>query len=336
MRPNFRLRVGEADVTERLREYVLSIAVQDGSGTEADKLDLLISDPLERIAWPQHGQQLHVELGYDELSLRDMGSYVVDEVEISNPPRQIRIRGNSINLRDSTAKRRARLHYQNTTVGEIVQALAEEMQYTAAITPSLARQPVTVWDRISESPMSAVTRLARRFDAVATVKRQHLTFVPAGEGVTASGAAIPPVTVEPEAAVDWRFSIVDRGKYTAVEARYRDQRAAEDVWVRAGTDNTDAGDNTLRLRQTYPDRISAESAARGRLKALNRNAGSGSLTLVGDVRILGQTPLTLQRFGPGIDGEWIADEVVHRFDSGSGYTTRVQVTLPADGAESLS
>ncbi|NCA70897.1 MAG: hypothetical protein EOM91_12455 [Sphingobacteriia bacterium] len=330
MKPIWSIKVGATDITEQLARYLLSISVTDGSGTDADTVAIEIADPRAIVAWPEHGAELIIGMGYDHTGLTALGSFFVDEVRICNPPRVISIRGNSADLQSDALKQRKRIHYKDETVRTLVEKLAAEMGLTAAIHPDLARRPVPTFERVAESAMNAVTRLARRFDAVATVKTGHLTFVPAGAGETASGAPIPDVLIREENCTRWCFEMVDRGKYTAAKARYRDFAAAKDVWVEAGTDATVDSSATYELRQTYPDRESAQEAARGKIRSLVRNAGGADVTHIGDPTIGAQAPLILDGFGDGIDGRWIADEVTHRID-GSGFVTTIRAKLPAEG-----
>jgi len=248
-------------------------------------MEIVLADPTGSMQRPSKGATVSIWLGYEsgnrlgdrvidrlpslpdgiagrlQPGLTKMGDFVVDEVEIANPPRQITVRGNAIDLRaTSKPKARKREHYEEETVESLVGKLASEMGYGSAVHPDLAGKEVPYFDRDAESPMSAVTRLARRFDAVATVKEGVLGFVPAGIGETASGSPIPPINLSESVCTRWRFGITDRSKYAAVEARYHDFFTAEDVWVKHGDDAD--GTSTYQLRQTYPDRTSAEEAAR--------------------------------------------------------------------------
>jgi hypothetical protein len=328
--PIWSIRQGEFDLTEQLASYLLSLAVTDGSGTQADRLQLEIADPRGIIAWPSHGAELIVALGYEHTGLVDLGTFIVDEVRVANPPRVISIRGNAADFSADRVKQRKRVHYEGQTVLDLTQALAEEMGYTVAVHPDLAARLVPMLDRVAESPIATVTRLARRFDAVATVKRGHVTFVPAGVGETVSGAPIPEVIIQESNCTRWSFEVVDRGKYTAAKARYRDINAAEDVWVQAGTDASVDTAATYELRNSYPDRASAEEAARGKIRGLTRNGGNAELEHVGDPTIGAQAPLILTGFGHRIDGRWIADEVEHRL-SGAGLVTTIRAKLPVTG-----
>jgi hypothetical protein len=91
-------------------------------------------------------------------------------VSVRDPPRTITIRGNSADLRGAGVKTRRKRAYDQTTVGEIVRDLAAEAGYTATVDPTLASQQIAHWYRMNESVMAAVTRLGRRYDAVATEK----------------------------------------------------------------------------------------------------------------------------------------------------------------------
>ena len=330
MRPIWSIKLGELDLTEQLASYLLTLAITDASGTAADRLQLEVADPRGIIAWPAHGTELIVALGYAHTGLTDMGSFIVDEVRVSNPPRVISIRGNAADFGAERVKQRRRIHYEGQTVGALVDTLAQEMGYTAAVHPDLAARPVPLLDRVAESPIATVTRLARRFDAVATVKRGHVTFVPAGVGETASGAPIPEVIIRESNCTRWSFEVMDRAKYTAAKARYRDVNAAEDVWVQAGSDASVDTNATYELRNTYPDRASAEEAARGKIRALTRNGGSAEVTHIGDPTIGAQAPLILTGFGHRIDGRWIADEVEHRLGN-DGLITTIRAKLPVTG-----
>jgi hypothetical protein len=330
MRPIWSIKLGELDLTEQLASYLLTLAITDASGTAADRLQLEVADPRGIIAWPAHGAELIVALGYAHTGLTDMGSFIVDEVRVSNPPRVISIRGNAADFGAERVKQRRRLHYEGQAVGALVDTLAQEMGYTAAVHPDIAARLVPLLDRVAESPIATVTRLARRFDAVATVKRGHVTFVPAGVGETASGAPIPEVIIRESNCTRWSFEVMDRAKYTASKARYRDVNAAEDVWVQAGSDASVDTNATYELRNTYPDRASAEEAARGKIRALTRNGGSAEVTHIGDPTIGAQAPLILTGFGSRIDGRWIADEVEHRLGN-DGLITTIRAKLPVTG-----
>lgn len=79
---------------------------------------------------------------------------------------------------------------------------------------TLAGIRLTHIDQTDESDLHFLTRLAERFDAVATVKTGHLIFVPAGQATTASGLEIPPIPLHRQSGDQHRYLMAERDAYT--------------------------------------------------------------------------------------------------------------------------
>jgi phage protein D len=331
VQPIYRVIVGGSDVTQTLARHLTQLTVVDQSGTESDRLTLEVADPLRQVVWPAHGVEIDVALGYVGGPLIDMGLYTVDEITVRQPPRVLTVAANAADFRTQRTKERRTRDYDATTLGAVIDALAAEAGWTSRVDPTLRGEPIPHWDRLNESVGATITRLARRYDAVATIKRGHLTFVRRGTGRTASGTPMTPIVIDETQVTEWQMTRTDRAKYQAVEARYRDVRAAEDRWTRAG--DSAESDATYRLRQTYPDQASAQAAADAKFRALTQAQMSLHFTLPGNPILAAQSPLILTGFGDPIDGRWILDSVEHRISgskSGGGYVCRVQALPPSE------
>ena len=325
MRPIWSLTADGTDISARLGEFLVALSVTDKAGIDSDELTLEIADPRGEIPWPRHGATLAVALGYTHTGAVAMGEYTVDEVELSNPPRRWAIRARAAELRESGLKVRRTKSWEASTVGQIVSEIAAANGLIGKTAPTLASKPIARLDQTNESDLSLLTRLSRQFDAIATVKVGTLLFTPRGTGRTVSGQALPAVTLRPEEVTDWRVSLADRDSYTAVEARWYDRDAAEEVVERAGSAGSgDSGGGqeagVYRLRKTYTDAESAKTAAAAKLAALARGTAQLSLRLPGRPALAAESPLVLSGFGDGIDGTWILASVEHRLDGG-GYQT---------------
>lgn len=318
MVPVWSVTADGTNVSARLADYLLSLRVTDRAGMESDDVEITVADPRAEIALPRLGAELTVALGYQSTGTIDLGSYVVDTVELSNPPRQMQIRGHSAELSGALKKRKTR-GWQSTTIGAIVSTIAGEHGLTPAVATDLASLAVARIDQTNESDPSFLTRLGQEHDAIASIKSGRLLFARRGQGTAVSGAEITPVELAPAQVTRWRLAISEAEKYTAVEARHYTRETASEEWVRSGEGE---GDAVLRLRQTYPDRARAQAAADARLAALARGQSSASLTLPGDPSIAAETPLTLVGFDPALDGRWIVTTVSHVLD-GSGLRTDI-------------
>lgn len=325
MRPIWTLTADGENVTARLADYLLSLSVTDQAGMESDELDVTVADPLAQIAWPKHGASLTVAIGYAHTGTVAMGTFLVDTVEVSSPPRQIAIRAHAADLAKGFKTQRTK-SWEDKTLGTIVGELAQAHGLTPRIASDLAGIQVARWDQTNESDMSCLTRLAQAYGAIATVKEGNLLFVRRGAATSASGQALGAVTLKPEEVTSWRVSLGDQDKYAAVEARHYDRDQAEESWEREELD-TDGGEAVYRLRQTYPDRDRAKAAAKAKAGELARGKTSLALTLPGRTALGAEVPLTLAGFGDGIDGRWVLTSVTHRVDSG-GYVTEVEGERP--------
>ena len=187
--PDYRLSVNGQDITPKLGGRLIELRLSESRGEEADQLSLTLDDADGRMAIPPKGATIDVQLGWAG-QLVDKGSFVVDETEHSGAPDRISIRARSANMGQSLRQRTSR-SWHNTTLGAIVQALALDNDLPARIAPTLAQLPVQHLDQTNESDLHLLTRLARQHDAVATIKKGQLIFLPINSRTTASGKPPP-------------------------------------------------------------------------------------------------------------------------------------------------
>ncbi|WP_179958278.1 contractile injection system protein, VgrG/Pvc8 family [Chitinimonas arctica] len=132
---------------------------------------------------------------------------------------------------------------------------------------SLESLPVEHMDQTSESDINLLSRLAELHDAIATRKERQAAFVRAGQGLSASGRALPAVTIRRQAGDSHRYNLADRDSYTGVRAYYHDAKGAAKKEVIHGKGSEAKGkakgtkpsaDNLKSLRHTYASRANAE------------------------------------------------------------------------------
>ncbi|WP_353324412.1 contractile injection system protein, VgrG/Pvc8 family [Chitiniphilus shinanonensis] len=141
------------------------------------------------------------------------------------------MRATSANLRGALADLRERSWHQ-TTVGAIVRKIAAEHGLTPAIEAALDHAAIDHLDQANESDINLLTRLAREHDAIATIKAGRLLFLPAGQGASVSGAALPTLAIERRQGDQHRFALADRDQGSVVAASYQDSRSSKRGSVR--------------------------------------------------------------------------------------------------------
>ncbi len=321
--PIYRIVADETDITGVLRDRVISMSITEAAGMESDTFQMDIDDSDAAIALPRTGAVLTVAMGYAEGPVMATGSFTVDEISLSGPPSRLSIRGRAADLRREFKAQKTR-PWHDTTLGEVVNQIAQENGYQARISPALARVPIAHEDQTTESDLNLLTRLARRHDATCKPSGGFLVFVLRGTGKSAGGSALPRLSLSPEAVRQWSVNLTDRSRYHAVKARYHDPQAGRQKTVIAGS-----GDPAFTLRHTYASQGDAARAARAKLSELRRGSSTVSLTLPGRPELSAEGQIDLVGFRTGIDGPWSITRVEHRLESG-GFTSQLEAEIPSD------
>ena len=341
---------------------IISISLTDKSGFEADELTVSLSDHDGKLALPPKSAEITIALGYIETGIVDKGSYKITEVSWSGAPDTLYITAQSADTSDrfSEAKEKS---WHKTSLKEIIESIAAANGYTPIIGKAYQDEKIDHIDQSNESDAAFLSRLAERYDAIATVKHGRLLFVSSGEATTASGQPLPTIRITRNSGDQYTFRYSNTESYNAVRAYYIDKKTGKKHEVVITEDNYDpvkktvtttkkyktkrkdgkthktttkevteikqadtAGKKIKTLRHTYQSPKTAATGARAAYKKLKRGAMEFDISLaVGRPDIAPESPVTLQGFKPEIDAEkWVGKETVHTLD-GNGLTTAVKL-----------
>jgi phage protein D len=329
--PICRLLVNGTDITAAIEQRLVSIELTDNRGMEADQLDIQLSDHDGLLAIPPRGAVLRLWLGWSDTGLVDKGSYTVDETEHSGAPDVLNIRARSADLRGNLKTKRER-SWHATTLGAVVASIAAAHGLSPVISAALSVVELLHLDQANESDANLLSRLGLQFDAISNIKAGRLLFMPTGNSTTASGAALPHVTLIRQDGDQHRFLQADRDSYTGAKAYYYDVNSADKKEAIAG-----GGDNLKELRHTYSDRSSALRAARAEWQRVQRGTASLSYSLA-----KGRPELTPDQTYSltGIKAEiaaivWLGGNLRHSFTPDS-YTTSLELESKLPDGEALA
>jgi len=319
--PAWRVVLDGRDLTDRIAPRLLDLTLTESRGEEADQLDLRIHDHDGRMALPRRGVTLQVALGWRGSGLVNKGSFIVDDVEHSGSPDIISIRARSADLTGEMRNRRER-SWHATTLGEILGAIAGDHSLKTAIAPALSAIQVTHLDQANESDVNLLTRLGKRFDAVATVKAGTLVFSPIGSGTTPSGITLPAATITRASGDQHRYSVGDRERCTGVRAYWNDHKAARRKSLLVGQST-----NEKRLQATYASEAEAKQRATAELQRSDRGTETLSITLaLGRADVYPEQSITVEGFKAEIDGaSWLVSKATHRIDGSAGFATTIEM-----------
>lgn len=320
-RPVCRLTVDGRDITQAVTARLISIELTDHRDLTADTLSVRLTDQDGQLAIPPTNASLKLWLGWSDSGLTYKGSFFVDEVEHSGAPDQLQIRARSADLRGAFKTKREQ-SWHGVTLGSILSLIAQRYNLKQAITTRLANIVIDHLDQTGESDANLLSRLGRHYGAIANIKNNHLLFMPQGESTTASGTALPTITLQRSDGDQHRYLLAKRGSYTGVKAFYYRPDQAKRLEAIAGS-----GDDYKELRHSYTDEQSALAAARAEWQRLQQGSATLTYTLAkGRADLLPEMTFRLNGIKSDISAIiWLGDEIRHHF-SASAYTTELSLT----------
>lgn len=326
--PSYRITIAGQRISPQVGARLQSLRLTDRRGLEADQLDIVLEDHDGRLDLPPRGAELQLALGWHGEGLVDRGTYIVDEVEHAGAPDTLTIRARSADMREDLPGKRSQ-SWDRITVRDIIATIAERHDLEHRVADQLGGIRVVHMDQTEESDLHFLTRLAERYDAVATIKNGILLFLPAGQGTTAGGLPIPPIQLRRRAGDIHRYTVTDRDAYTGVRAYWNDTAHARRETVIAGSD-----ENAKTLRPTYASEQDALDAATAEWQRIRRGGAEFTLDLAeGMPELYPETPVWLIGWKPQIEATpWLIVEVVHSLTD-TAYTSALQMEVRNTDAE---
>lgn len=311
--PAFKVFYEDADVTGRLGDRVLSIVVTDHAGQEADTLELTLDDRDWALPCPGQGSKIRVALGYEDRGrdLVDMGSFVVDEVELSTPPRTMTIQASAVLLSETLVVHRMNFSWDDRKFLDIAGEIAKRNGLELNIGELAFDPEYRHLDQTHESDQSFLTDLAWRTGNIAKPVDGRLFVTSFAGGVVGSTVAV-------RATDDIRCSgrIRARGDYQGVKAKWIDRKEAKEKIVEVGD-----GGKVYHLSDHYQSEEEAKAAAAAKLQTLQAGTVSVDVEMPGWPELVAAGSVQLEGFRPELNHRWPIRTVTHTFDEGGFRTT---------------
>lgn len=318
--PDYRLVVDGTDITAKVNPRLISLSLTECRGGEADQLDLVLDDSDGQLAIPPKKAVIALQLGWAGVPLVDKGLFMVDEVEHSGAPDQLHIRARSADMAEALKVRTEKSWHRNT-LGDIVESIATKHGLAARVASTLASVQVAHIDQTNESDLNFISRLAKRYDAVSSIKKGHLLFLPIIGTRDSKGEPLATATITRDLGDSHRYHSADREAYSGVRAYWHDPKRAKRRGVLVGLSG-----NAKRLRDTFANQADALAGAKAEWQRIQRGAATLEMTLaLGRPEVVPQTPVRVGGFKPAINAvDWLTVKVTHSLGDG-GLTTRIEL-----------
>lgn len=331
--PDFQLAAGDEDRTAQLRARLLSIKLTTETEHKADELVLEFDDAGNALALPAHGAVLTLSLGYAGEALFSQGRFTVDTSDPSMGPEgdRIEVKAKGADVRASLKGHKGR-SFHGAKLGAVLGQVATDNGLIAVVHPDLADVDLGHLDQTGESDLHLVTRLGRRFDAVAQFKGGKLIFAPKGLAVSASGKTLPVIELARTDLKACKATDADRPKAGRVRAGHYDHAKGGVSYETAGD-----GEPTVTLRHVHRDAAHARAHAHAHHRHRKRKGhGIEFEPFEGRPDISAGRAVVLTGLRDGLAGRWVCEKVEHDWDfAKGGATTKVEATVDGRSADTV-
>lgn len=328
--PFISLSAGGLDLIPVWGPLMISLVVSDEKGIESDKITVELDDAEGQCAYPGVGQVVTVSGGYEGEGGRVTGQFEIDQVDFDGYPQKITLHGTTVSAKKETKERKTEAHKKEDTktLGDLAKKIGKRNGWTPKISPEVAKIELEYEGQAGEYDAQFLTRVAKRFGAIVTVKQGNLVVSKAGAGKSVSGAELSPIFVTGGVNVlGYRCSIKKRPDHGKVEAHTFDRKKVETDVAKKGD-----GESTFRIRMPFKNKKEAEAAADAMLAELGRATGSVTFEIEGETSAKAEAPVIASGIRGKVDGKWNSTKVEHRWD-GDGYQTTVECEAPESKTE---
>ncbi|MCS2168017.1 contractile injection system protein, VgrG/Pvc8 family [Scandinavium manionii] len=307
------------------------------SGKETDRLILTV-DVTGLKGIPKEGGVLTWYEGYEESGVVRIGRFKITTITPQLYPRIITITATAAPFEkdDPTGFRQRRSNsWDNTTLGEIFQAIAQRHGLSPRMDPRLSAFTYPHADQIGETDPAFLNRLAEEHDAVAKPVNGAYILALRGEAKSITGKTLPVVklTCPPENHPGnphfIQCSVDTPGKkgVKGVRVQYTDEATGKTL-------SLTSGDPPYRtLPGTYVNKTHAEAAMAGGHRKAKRKSSKIRLDTPGNPYIAAEGIVELDNtFPDGMRGRVSIDRVEARGSRSEGYRLSITASKPVTNA----
>ncbi|MDH5645651.1 MAG: contractile injection system protein, VgrG/Pvc8 family [Anaplasmataceae bacterium] len=207
MKPIFKVTADDKDITDILSPRLVFLNITDETGLVSDKAEILLDNRDNILEIPPRGTNLGISLGYENQDLVLMGSYIVDNIDLSSPPSRMRIIAKASNTKIKTLASKirspkSRSWHEYSLVG-IVRKIAKEHKFTSLIDEYFEQIYIAHIDQTNESDLSFPTNFARDYDAFIKFVAGKLIFAKKNKGTTINGKELPKLELSENQISSW-------------------------------------------------------------------------------------------------------------------------------------
>lgn len=267
--PTFRIIANNQDVTQHIKNNLISLSFNDQDGFKADKIELKVSGDFKR---PKYKDKLKLYLSYEEESKEFYcGLFIVQNTSLTNLG-VLTITASAINLNNSLKELKNR-SFTRKSIKVICSKIASE--HGMLVKCDMQRFIIGYVAQTNESDLVFLKRLAQEYYAVFSIKNNTIIFLSQDDEKHSS---LPSVTINANDCLDDTPIIKNSNKtyYSSINCKYQDTKENKIGNIKIGS-----GEPTYQMQTNYIDKKNLEQQAKAKLRSLNKGIKSGSFKISG-------------------------------------------------------
>lgn len=321
MIPVYKIEANYKDITQAIGNHLGSFRITDAKGYESDSFEMKLTDPRAELAWPKAGIKLKVWIGFVGEPLVYKGEFITDDSEFSGPPDGFMVKARAADMNGALKAQKSRSWHDESSLAAIIEYIAAGNNLKPAIASRFYQIKVPHIDQTNESDFNFITRLAKRYDAIAKVANGSLIFAVNGDGKTASGDDMPSFKLYRHETDSYSFTRSGKAEFTGVAALWHNKRSAKLQQELFGDEG-----NVKTLKRHFASKEEALNAAEAEFKRLARDKDTASISVkMGKPAFAAECKFELIGWRSDIDTKWVSKEVSFDYSASGGLTTSLQL-----------
>ena len=295
-----------------LNERLLEWEHTDTAGFVSDQLKLTLDiEGFEGL--PSLGGHIGLRVGYLETGLVDKGRFKITQRTPLLFPMRLVLVATAAPFDKPEFKQRRTASHGPISLGALFRQLTTRYGFSPRVSPDLETEQIVHIDQTNESDMAFLTRLAKRFDAVAKPVDELYVLGRKGTINSLSGKSLPDVQLSitrdnrpgNRAFISAKLIETSRATYSGARASWWDAAAGKKHVVEVGIEPFKV------VTQRYQNEAEARTAAEGEMRRVGREGLQVDVICPGDPSFGAEGLLLLDESWPGfMQGRWSIDTVI--------------------------
>ena len=330
--PTWILTYSGQNITADITSMVTELSYKDTGGAhnphrgrnhahESDEVEVIFEDRERRWQgqwFPQRGDIVSLQIGYEGETFLDCGNFQVDELELKGPLDTLHLKCIAAGIATSLRSFRS-VAYESQTLDEIAITVARRNGLEVLHAPQNVRLG---WQRITQSHETDVyflRRMALAHNYDFTIRGTQLVFY---SRTTLENAA-PATTIERTHTKTFAFRTKTQQVYRSATVAYQNPSQKQLIAAQYG-DSSSPTDDELHIIARCENPEQAKLKAQSALHDANMMEVTGRLETEGNVSLVAGVNITVLGFR-AFDGMYQVTSSHHRLDRNSGYTTEIEL-----------